>query len=105
MPHDLILLPDGRATTTALSDGIDALFRMRRAMGDIPDRDTRIVIRGSGVARAWKSELQRRRAEADLAHLAVGVPQQIMSVGEVRALKIPLQSTTARRANASPRAP
>jgi hypothetical protein len=105
LPHDLILLPDGQATTTALSDGINALFRMRRAMGDIPDRDTRIVIRGQRTAREWKSELQRRRAEVDLAHLTVGERRLVAGVGEVRAIDIPLQATAAPAVNASPRAP
>ena len=107
LPHDLILLPDGNATTAVLHDGIGALIRMRRDGGDIPDRDTRLVIRGahSDHEEVWASAMERRRAVTDLADLEVSPPRGIEGIGEVRAITIPLRATARRSGNPSPAKP
>ena len=102
LPHDVILLPSGLATTEALGAGISALFKMRKSMGDVPTRDARVLVRDATMPRSWKTGLQRGRAEADLADLEQSAPRQVVGFGAVRAIDIPLRNTDARRHGAPP---
>lgn len=89
-PHDVILLASGNATQAAMGAGIQALFRMRKAMGDIPSRDARTIVHKAAVPAHWTGSMLGARAASDLTWLRGSQPRHIMGLGPVRALDIPL---------------
>ncbi len=73
--------------------GIAALFAVRVSMGDTPLQDARLVVHGGKAPKHWKDKPQSARATADVAFLKATNPRQIMGIGVVRAIDIPLVAT------------
>ncbi len=95
LPHDVILLSKNHVNDAAMGSGIQALFELRKQMGDIPIKDVHVSVRASKVPSHWKNTAQDKRATEDISALKQSPMRQLVGVGRVRSLEIPLVSAEA----------